>query len=576
MSAPPSTPGVPFGKYVIRTRLGRGGMGEVFLADQLGPLGPVRPVALKRLLPKHTDDPHVVRMFLEEMAVAAQLSHPNIAVTYDFGEVEGVYFLAMEYVDGLALDRLLAERGPLPLDAVVTLGQHVASALQHAHERVAAGAPSPVVHQDVTPHNILVSRSGDAKLLDFGIARTEAAALGQRVHAKVRYAAPEQLRRAPPDRRFDVWALGVTLYEALSGRTPFPQADLPSRLRAQEGAHFVPVDELVPSAKPLAEVVHRALAPRPQDRFQSAAALADALAEACPVPTAQGRAALGAAVAATSAAPASLDGGEITATGVPAPAPPRTATRSEDVAPTRIWAPAPAPPRPRSGVWLAVAGGLVLGGLGVVVARVAAAPDPAPTVVLRTAAPAAPGAGAAPLAEADRRAAPPPGPDALAPEAPGPGLGAPADVGAGPGTPAPPTDGAPPAEAPPPLEPDRAGSPAAAPRSPRRAPRRPAAGAGAGVAAASPSASAPSGGPLATGLGLVSIRTIPWARVSVDGRPLGEGVIAQRPLPAGAHLLRLVRGDGLGGPREVPITIVAGATTRVFVDFDRDEVRVTR
>ncbi|MCB9648634.1 MAG: serine/threonine protein kinase [Deltaproteobacteria bacterium] len=165
-------------------------------------------MALKRLLPKHTHDPHVVRMFLEEMGVAAQLSHPHIVVTYDFGELDGAYFLAMEYVDGLALDRLVAEQGPLPLDAVVTLGRHIASALQHAHERVSAGAPTPVVHQDVTPHNILVSRAGDAKLLDFGIARTEAAALGERVHAKVRYAAPEQLRRAPPDRRFDVWGLG--------------------------------------------------------------------------------------------------------------------------------------------------------------------------------------------------------------------------------------------------------------------------------------------------------------------------------------------------------------------------------
>ncbi|MCA9554909.1 MAG: serine/threonine protein kinase, partial [Myxococcales bacterium] len=232
MSALPIPPGVPFGKYVIRTRLGQGGMGEVFLADQLGPLGPVRPVALKRLLPKHTHDPHVVRMFLEEMGVAAQLSHPHIVVTYDFGELDGAYFLAMEYVDGLALDRLVAEQGPLPLDAVVTLGRHIASALQHAHERVSAGAPTPVVHQDVTPHNILVSRAGDAKLLDFGIARTEAAALGERVHAKVRYAAPEQLRRAPPDRRFDVWGLGVTLYQALTGRLPFPQADLPSRVRA--------------------------------------------------------------------------------------------------------------------------------------------------------------------------------------------------------------------------------------------------------------------------------------------------------------------------------------------------------
>src|SRR5690349_17306672 len=85
--------GVPFGRYLIRKRIAKGGMGEVLLADQLGPLGPVRPVALKRMLPKLANDPRASRMFLDEMAVAAQLNHPNIATTYDFGEVDGVYFL---------------------------------------------------------------------------------------------------------------------------------------------------------------------------------------------------------------------------------------------------------------------------------------------------------------------------------------------------------------------------------------------------------------------------------------------------------------------------------------------------
>src|SRR5688500_2535724 len=118
---------------MIRRRLGRGGMGEVFLADQLGPLGPVRPVALKRMLPQLANDQQASQMFLEEMGLIAKLNHPNIATTFDFGEVDGVYFIAMELVEGLTLAEIEATVGPLPIEETIAIVQAVADALAHAH-----------------------------------------------------------------------------------------------------------------------------------------------------------------------------------------------------------------------------------------------------------------------------------------------------------------------------------------------------------------------------------------------------------------------------------------------------------
>lgn len=595
-SPPPPPVGVPFGRYVIRTRLGRGGMGEVFLADQLGPLGPVRPVALKRLLPRHTDDPQVVRLFLEEMGTAAQLSHPDIAVTYDFGEVDGVYFLAMEYVDGLPLDQLLSAKGRLPPDPVVAVGLAVCRALAHAHGRRAAGAPAPVVHQDVSPHNVIVARDGAAKLLDFGIARTEAAARQGSLRAKVRYAAPEQLRGAAPDRRFDVWGLGVTLYQALTGRLPFPQAELAERLRASERGAYPAVAEVCPEAAHLSGVVARALAPDPQDRFQSADEMRAALVAAHPLEGEAARACLAELVSDVSVAPAHLDGGEPTSTGVAAygsvtpagsdaaPSPPAEpdapAPTFRDDGPTRVTRrraaplspPDRAPPRPRA--WPIVAAGLTLGAALVVALRMVSSPSgEAPSLDAGGARIAARGARDV---EARRAASNAAGVDAASepaqPEAVEEAAAAPRAE-----APTPPPDA--------PRAPKREASRRRRPRAPSEEPRAPEPATRARPTQkrppAQPSAKSPGSSestdltPPRAGLGLLSVRTVPWSRVSVDGRPLGEGVIARRPLEAGAHDLRLDAGEGGHAPKELRIEIRRGETTRVFFDFARGELRVT-
>lgn len=565
-SSPPV--GVPFGRYIIRTRLGRGGMGEVFLADQLGPLGPVRPVALKRLLPAQTDNPQVVRLFLEEMATAAQLSHPNIAVTYDFGEVEGVYFIAMEYVDGLPLDQLLRCSGPLPPDAVAGVGIGITQALQYAHERRSSGAPASVIHQDVTPHNIIVSREGECKLLDFGIAKTEAAVRQGTLRAKVRYAAPEQLRGALPNRRFDIWSLGVTMYLAVSGKLPFPQREMADRLAACDAGDYVPLEQAVPDAAALAPVIHRALRADPEARFASAGAMGEALLAALPTTQERRREHLRTLVSKASTAPAEMDGGELTSTGVAAPVELAVRLESavatetahvantapivfEDDAPTRLTAnntavvladPEPEP-APRSRAWTVVLLGLTLGAV-IVGALRWSTQSPASQPLL----PNAQISPAAPIEAQISKDAGTSQAQAVIPKV---------DLPPAPVTKKTPTR----------RKLRRNPRSKAVPKSKRRpTPKAEPKPEPAPIAAPKPATPT---------TGLLSVRTVPWGRVFVDGRALGEGVVARRPLPVGRHDLRLEPGEGQQPHHTVTIQIVGGETTRVFYNFDTAERRIT-
>ncbi|MEM7678764.1 MAG: serine/threonine-protein kinase, partial [Myxococcota bacterium] len=269
MHSPTATEGIPFGRYRIRRRLGMGGMGEVFLADQLGPLGPVRPVALKRMHPSLAHDPAYARRFLQEMAIAARLNHSNIAVTHDFGEIDGVYYMAMEYIDGASMDQVL-DKGPIPIAAALLITRKIAEALAYAHERT-----PPVVHQDVSPHNIMLGTAGEVKLLDFGIAAAEAAAQ-DKLRVKAPYASPEQLRGLPPQRNFDLWALGIVLYEMLTGRRPFPGPAAKQVFAQIERRSLMPVEALVPSAAGASQLIRRALDLRGHRRWSSARAFAEA------------------------------------------------------------------------------------------------------------------------------------------------------------------------------------------------------------------------------------------------------------------------------------------------------------
>jgi serine/threonine-protein kinase len=210
------------GKYFLHERLGSGGMAEVFRATYWPEGGFRKTVAVKRVLPDKADMERFTRMFLEEARLCAMLTHPNIVQVLDCGKFQDRFILAMEYVEGCSLARLIKARGqPLPLAAVTFLGAELAAALDYIHKRVGPdGTPLGLVHRDLNPPNVLLSRIGEVKLADFGVAHVLSSVRTHdeyRVYGKVHYMAPEQLRGQPFDGRADLFCLGLTLHEALTG-----------------------------------------------------------------------------------------------------------------------------------------------------------------------------------------------------------------------------------------------------------------------------------------------------------------------------------------------------------------------
>jgi serine/threonine-protein kinase len=279
------TAGQLFGNYRLVRKIGEGGMGEVYLALQETTAGVRRRVALKRLLPEVASDRESIRMFQREMGLVARLSHPAVVHTYDFGQVEGAYFIAMEFIDGVALSRLL-RRHPsgLPMENALRIAIDVCGALQHAHEiRDDAGRPMGVVHRDVSPQNILVSTEGGVKLADFGIARIAGSSDHSRamaVRGKFAYMSPEQTEGSSADRRTDIFALGAVLYEMLTGIRAFARADSSQTVQAVRTEEPVPAHHVradVPEA--LSAIASRALAKRREDRYETAAEMQLALEE---------------------------------------------------------------------------------------------------------------------------------------------------------------------------------------------------------------------------------------------------------------------------------------------------------
>jgi serine/threonine protein kinase len=218
------------GKYQLIHKLATGGMAEVFLAKAAGPKGFEKLLVLKRILPHLASEASFVDMFLSEARLAAQLNHPNIVQIFDFGEADGTYFLAMEYIDGPNLREIIRRATGLGLAMPIALcARIIASAcegLSFAHNfwDLTTGQDLNIVHRDISPDNILLSRQGAVKVVDFGIAK----AAGVSPHTqtgvlkgKLSYMPPEYLRNESLDGRVDVYSLGVVLYELLTGQRPF-------------------------------------------------------------------------------------------------------------------------------------------------------------------------------------------------------------------------------------------------------------------------------------------------------------------------------------------------------------------
>lgn len=282
-----SSEGTPFGRYVLLECVARGGMGEIFLAREPAPDGGWQTVAVKRLIPKLAEDEETVADFLREASLGARLSHRHIVGARDFGQEaeSGAYFLSMEYVSGRPLDRLIStvrrkkERLPVALAREIVL--RICEGLAYAHSATdEQGRPLRLVHRDLDPSNVLISFSGDVKVIDFGIAMSELSrdqTDAGLIKGKFSYMSPEQSMGKEQDGRSDIFAAGVTLYELLTGTNPFERASPMLSLEAIQ--RFDPPlpgrdDEQLAPFDPILE---RALRKDPERRYQDMAEMAEEL-----------------------------------------------------------------------------------------------------------------------------------------------------------------------------------------------------------------------------------------------------------------------------------------------------------
>ncbi len=278
--------GVNFGRYALQRRLAVGGMAEIFVAEVPGIAGFSKKIVLKLILPELAKDPEFVAMFVNEAKLASEMTHPNIAQVLELGEVEGRYYIAMEYVSGIDLASLIRDAAAagetVPLDIAVRIVVDILSGLHFAHELKAPdGTALNIVHRDVSPHNVLVARDGGVKVTDFGIAKASNSSSRTRsgiVKGKLAYMAPEHAFAKPLDRRADLFAAALIFYEMATGKRVYSaEDDLALIHMAREGS-IPPLYQVVP-AVPLqvSEIISQALAPNPEDRFEDCETFASAL-----------------------------------------------------------------------------------------------------------------------------------------------------------------------------------------------------------------------------------------------------------------------------------------------------------
>ncbi|HET6336088.1 MAG TPA: serine/threonine-protein kinase [Polyangiales bacterium] len=273
------------GPYQLLAKIGEGGMGTVHLTKMDGPAGFNKLAVVKELRTDLLGSAAFLEMFLNEARLAARLAHPNVVHTYGADEEHGRLYLAMEYLDGQPWSRVrhvLWERGTLPHDLHVKVLAEVLSGLHYAHElRDYDGSALQVVHCDMSPQNVFVTYDGQVKLVDFGVARAVTGSErpdADMIVGKLAYIAPEQARGEEVDRRADIFAVGVMLWEALSGKRFVDEKDLKEIRRKRSTGAEPRLRDVVPDVpRALAEICDRALALDPKDRFATAAEFREAL-----------------------------------------------------------------------------------------------------------------------------------------------------------------------------------------------------------------------------------------------------------------------------------------------------------
>ncbi len=270
---------VRFGKYTLIDRIAVGGMAEIFLARQAGLEGFEKTIVIKRIRPHLSKQPNFVKMFLNEAKLAAQLNHPNIVQIYDLGKISESYFIAMEYVFGRDMRRIIPKADtlgiPFPMVYALKIASSVCEGLYYAHQKVDMyGNALNIVHRDVTPENIFVSFDGTVKVLDFGIAKAanqiEQTRAGE-IKGKLSYMSPEQCMGKPLDSRSDLFSLGTVLYEWLTGFKLFTGDSEVAILKSiTEGKIYAPSYFKADIPEAVEAILMRALDKDRDKRYQSA------------------------------------------------------------------------------------------------------------------------------------------------------------------------------------------------------------------------------------------------------------------------------------------------------------------
>lgn len=265
-----------FGKYQMLRRVGVGGMAEVYLARTTVAHGLSKQLVIKKIHPAHARSPQFLSMFVEEAKIALSLNHPNIVQVFDFGQVGQTFFLAMEFIEGVDVLRVLkeqrAQNKPVPMDIAAFIVQEAAKGLDYAHRKSDDfGDPLHIVHRDISPQNLLVSWDGAVKIVDFGIASAQNNKEEEGViKGKFAYMPPEQARGESVDRRADVFSAGIVLFELVCGRPLYQGKGQKALEEARLGAIPSP-RSLNPDIPPLLEnTILKALAYNREDRFDTA------------------------------------------------------------------------------------------------------------------------------------------------------------------------------------------------------------------------------------------------------------------------------------------------------------------
>jgi serine/threonine-protein kinase len=266
-------------RYRVIERLAAGGMAEVYIAESAGIEGFKKRVAIKRVLPHLSEKKRFIAMFLDEARLSAQLSHSNVAQVFDIGVGDNTYFIVMEYVDGADLKQVIKHQRdmgrPFPIEAAVYIIVKMCEGLSYAHEALAPdGKRLYAVHRDISPPNVLISKFGEVKIVDFGLAKAstqlEKSEAGI-IKGKFSYLAPEAAHGHEVDHRADIFAVGIILWEMLAGRRMFQGKSDYDTVKLVQQAEFTPISQLNGEADAtLDAILRRALARDMGDRYDSA------------------------------------------------------------------------------------------------------------------------------------------------------------------------------------------------------------------------------------------------------------------------------------------------------------------